>query len=220
MERLIETVVRRDRLAVSVALVGIAGVAWFYLIFETERFAATGICHCAAMAIGGPNLVPWAPQTLLPLFLMWIEMMVAMMLPAVAPLVLLFSKVARSRAERGQPYGLLFVGAGLFQFSPLKNFCLNHCRSPLTFLLTEWRNGPTGAFLMGWRHGLFCTACCWLLMLLLFAVGIMNLLWIALLAIFALSERVAPKRWCLAPVSGLVLVAFGTWMLCSPPIAA
>jgi predicted metal-binding membrane protein len=82
MERLIETVVRRDRLAVSVALVGIAGVAWFYLIFETERFAATGICHCAAMAIGGPNLAPWAPQTLLPLFLMWIEMMVAMMLPA------------------------------------------------------------------------------------------------------------------------------------------
>jgi predicted metal-binding membrane protein len=266
MERLIETVVRRARLAVSVALVGIAGVAWFYLIFETERFAATGICHCAAMAIGGPNLAPWAPQTLLPLFLMWIEMMVAMMLPAVAPLVLLFSKLARSRAERGQPYvptalfisgyfavwsvfsmgaaiaqwvlhgvallspqmtakstilcGLLFVGAGLFQFSPLKNFCLNHCRSPLTFLLTEWRNGPTGAFLMGWRHGLFCTACCWLLMLLLFAVGIMNLLWIALLAIFALSERVAPKRWCLAPVSGLALVAFGTWMLYSPPIAA
>jgi predicted metal-binding membrane protein len=56
------------------------------------------------MAIGGPNLAPWEPQTLLPLFLMWIEMMVAMMLPAVAPLVLLFSKVARSRAERGQPY--------------------------------------------------------------------------------------------------------------------
>jgi predicted metal-binding membrane protein len=266
MERLIETVVRRDRLAVSVALVGIAGVAWFYLIFETERFAATGICHCAAMAIGGPNLAPWAPQTLLPLFLMWIEMMVAMMLPAVAPLVLLFSKVARSRAERGQPYvptalfisgyfavwsvfslgaaiaqwvlhgiallspqmtakstilcGLLFVGAGLFQFSPLKNVCLNHCRSPLTFLLTEWRNGPTGAFLMGWSHGLFCTACCWLLMLLLFAMGVMNLLWIALLAIFALSERVAPKRWCLAQVSGLVLVAFGTWMLCSPPTTA
>jgi predicted metal-binding membrane protein len=197
---------------------------------------------------------------------MWIEMMVAMMLPAVAPLVLLFSKVARSRAERGQPYvptalfisgyfavwsvfslgaaiaqwvlhgiallspqmtakstilcGLLFVGAGLFQFSPLKNVCLNHCRSPLTFLLTEWRNGPTGAFLMGWSHGLFCTACCWLLMLLLFAMGVMNLLWIALLAIFALSERVAPKRWCLAQVSGLVLVAFGTWMLCSPPTTA
>jgi len=111
MERLIETVVRRDRLAVSVALAGIGGVAWFYLIFETERFAATGICHCASMAIGGPNLEAWAPQTLLPLFLMWVEMMVAMMLPAVAPLVLLFSKVARSRAERGQPHAptILFV---------------------------------------------------------------------------------------------------------------
>src|SRR6266446_7106263 len=92
----------RDRLAVGVALAGIGGVAWFYLIFETERFAATGICHCASTAIGGPNLEAWAPQTLLPLLLMWVEMMVAMMLPAVAPLVLLFSKVARSRAERGQ----------------------------------------------------------------------------------------------------------------------
>jgi predicted metal-binding membrane protein len=264
MEKVIETVVQRDRLTVSVALAGIAGVAWFYLIFETERFATTGICHCAAMAISGPNLAAWAPQTLVPLFLMWAEMMVAMMLPAVAPLVLLFSKVARSRADRGEPYvptvffisgyfvvwsvfslgaaiaqwilhgatllspqmatkssilcGLLFVGAGMFQFSPLKNVCLNHCRSPLTFLMTEWRNGRTGAFLMGWKHGLFCTACCWLLMLLLFAVGVMNLLWIALLALFALSERVAPRRWCLAQLSGLVLVAFGTWLLCSPPV--
>jgi predicted metal-binding membrane protein len=116
--------------------------------------------------------------------------------------------------------GLLFMSAGLFQFSPLKNVCLNHCRSPLTFLMTEWRNGPTGAFRMGWRHGLFCTACCWLLMLLLFAVGVMNLLWIALLAIFALSERVVPKRWCLAQVSGLVLVVLGTLILLySPPTA-
>jgi predicted metal-binding membrane protein len=238
-------------------------VAWFYLISETEKFAATGICDCAAMAIGGPNLGAWAPQTLVPLTLMWMEMMVAMMLPAVAPLVLLFSKVARSRAQRGQPYvptaffvsgyfavwsvfslgaavaqwvlhgtallspemaakssilcGLLFVSAGLFQLSPLKNFCLNHCRTPLTFLMTEWRDGPTGAFIMGWRHGLFCTACCWLLMLLLFAVGVMNLLWIALVAIFALFERVTPRRWCLAQVSGLVLVALGTWILFRPP---
>jgi predicted metal-binding membrane protein len=265
MERLIETLVRRDRLAVSVALAGIGGVAWFYLIYETERFAATGICHCAAMAIGGPNLEAWAPQTLLPLSLMWIEMMLAMMLPAVAPLVLLFSKVARSRTERGEPFiptiffvsgyfavwsvfsfgaaiaqwtlhgvallspqmaakssilcGLLFVSAGLFQFLPLKNLCLSHCRSPLAFLLTEWRDGPSGAFRMGWRHGLFCTACCWLLMLLLFAVGIMNLLWIALLAIFALSERITPRHWRLAQVSGVVLAALGVWMLFgSPPI--
>src|SRR5260370_17460855 len=115
--------------------------------------------------------------------------------------------------------GLAFVGAGLFQCSPLKNVCLNHCRSPLTFLLTEWRDGPTGAFLMGWSHGLFCTACCWLLMLLLFTVGVMNLLWIALLAIFALSERVAPKRWCLAQVSGLVLFTFRPCILFLPPPA-
>src|SRR5260370_30562695 len=92
MERLIETVVRRDRLAVSVALVGIAGVAWFYLIFETERFAATGICHCAAMAIGGPHLTPWAPPTLLPLFLILILDKVAIMLPRLPPPLFPFSE--------------------------------------------------------------------------------------------------------------------------------
>src|SRR5260221_14593811 len=96
MERLIETLVQRDRLAVSVALAGIGGVAWFYLIFETERFAATGICHCASMAIGGPNLEAWGPQNLLPLFLIWVGMMVGMMLPAVAALVLLFFEISRS----------------------------------------------------------------------------------------------------------------------------
>ena len=261
MEKIIQSTAQRDRLVVSVALAGVAGVAWFYLAHEAERFAATGVCQCAAMMLGGPDVAPWSPQTLLPLFLMWAEMMVAMMLPAVTPLVLLFSKVARSRAERGQPYvstaffvsgyfavwtmfslgaavaqwilhgvallssqmtanssilgGITLIAAGAFQFSPLKSVCLTHCRSPLTFLMTDWRSGRVGAFLMGWKHGLFCTTCCWLLMLLLFVVGVMNLLWIALLAIFALSERIAPKTWHLAQISGVVLICSGAWLLCS-----
>ncbi|HXM01072.1 MAG TPA: DUF2182 domain-containing protein [Chthoniobacterales bacterium] len=258
LEKTIQAVAQRDRLLVGFALAGIAAAAWLYLAHEAERFAATGVCQCAAVMIGGPDLAPWSPQALLPLFLMWTEMMLAMMLPAVTPLVLLFSKVARSRAERGQPYvstaffvagyfavwtlfslvaalaqwmlhgltllspqmttntgivgGTMFMAAGVFQFTPLKKTCLTHCRSPLAFLMTEWRDGHAGAFLMGWKHGLFCTVCCWLLMLLLFAVGVMNLLWIAVLAIFALSERIAPKRWHLSQLSGLVLLCFGAWL--------
>ena len=111
--------------------------------------------------------------------------------------------------------GVIFVAAGVFQFSPLKTACLTHCRSPLAFLMTDWRNGRAGAFLMGWKHGLFCTVCCWLLMLLLFVVGVMNLFWIALLAIFALTERIAPKTWRVSQVSGLVLVCFGAWLVFS-----
>jgi predicted metal-binding membrane protein len=180
----------------------------------------------------------------------------------VTPLVLLFSRIARTRAERGQPYvstafflsgyfavwtafslgaavaqwilhgatllspqmttnsslvsGAFLLAAGAFQFSPLKSTCLAHCRSPLTFLMTDWRKGRAGAFFMGWKHGWFCTACCWLLMVLLFVVGVMNLLWIALLALFALSERIAPKSWRLSQITGLVLLCAGTWLLASP----
>jgi predicted metal-binding membrane protein len=261
MEKTIQAVAQRDRLLVGFALAGIAAVAWVYLAHEAERFAVTGVCQCAAMMMSGPDLAPWSPQALLPLFLMWTEMMLAMMLPAVTPLVLLFSKVARSRAERSQPYvstaffvagyfavwtifslaaavaqwilhgaallspqmtansamvgGAIFIAAGAFQLSPLKKACLAHCRSPLSFLMTDWREGRAGAFLMGWKHGLFCTVCCWLLMLLLFAVGVMNVLWIAVLAIFALTERIAPKTWRLSQVSGLALLCFGAWLVFS-----
>ena len=66
---------------------------------------------------------------------------------------------------------------------------------------------------MGWKHGLFCTVCCWLLMLLLFAVGVMNLVWITVLAVFALSERIAPKTWHLSQISGVALLGFGGWLI-------
>ena len=68
---------------------------------------------------------------------------------------------------------------------------------------------------MGCKHGLFCTLCCWLLMLLLFAVGVMNLLWITVLAVFALSERIAPKTWHLSQISGFALLCFGAWLVFS-----
>src|ERR1700747_60434 len=115
LEKTIQVVAQRDRWVVGFALAGIAAAAWLYLAHESERFAVTGVCQCAAVMIGGPDFAPWVPQALVPLFLMWTEMMVAMMLPAVTPLVLLFSKVARSRAERGQAYvPTAFFIAGYF----------------------------------------------------------------------------------------------------------
>src|ERR1700740_2940505 len=112
LEKTIQVVAQRDRLVAGLALAGIAAAAWLYLAHEAERFAATGVCQCAAVMIGGADLAPRSAPTLVPLFLMWTEMMVAMMLPAVTPLVLLFSKVARSRRERGHPYvsTAFFVG--------------------------------------------------------------------------------------------------------------
>ena len=88
--------------------------------------------------------------------------------------------------------GATLTAAGLFQLTPLKHTCLKHCRSPLGFLVTDWRDGAWGAFLMGLQHGSYCLGCCWLLMTLLFVAGVMNLVWLAVITIFVLLEKVAP----------------------------
>ena len=103
----------------------------------------------------------------------------------------------------------LLVAAGVYQFTPLKHACLAKCRSPLGFLLTEWRDSLSGAFVMGVRHGAFCAGCCWLLMLLLFVFGVMNLLWIAVLTALVLLEKVLPRARWLAQGTGVALLAWG-----------
>lgn len=106
----------------------------------------------------------------------------------------------------------LLVGAGLFQFAPLKDVCLDKCRSPIGFIMTEWRDGARGALVMGLRHGAFCTGCCWALMALLFVGGVMNLLWVAVLALFVLIEKVLPAGGRLGKAGGALLVAWGAWI--------
>lgn len=104
--------------------------------------------------------------------------------------------------------GLLTL-AGVYQWLPVKEVCLRHCRSPLDYFLLNWRPGPGGAFQMGWHHGLYCVGCCWALMLLLFVNGVMNLLWVAMLAGFVLIEKGFPLgRWW-SRVAGSLLVAWG-----------
>jgi predicted metal-binding membrane protein len=105
--------------------------------------------------------------------------------------------------------GALLVAAGLFQWTPLKSICLAHCRSPLSFLMTEWREGARGAFIMGVRHGGYCVGCCWVLMGLLFVAGVMNLLWVAAIAIFVLIEKVVPRGEQASRVAGVVLIVAG-----------
>src|SRR6516165_10148435 len=107
---------------------------------------------------------------------------------------------------------LLLITAGVYQFTPLKQACLRHCRSPLQFLLTCWQDGSAGAFLMGLRHGAYCLGCCWLLMMLLFAVGVMNLGWIAVLSVLVLAEKIIPKGFWLAKAAGFLLMVWGGWL--------
>ena len=105
--------------------------------------------------------------------------------------------------------GGLLIAAGLFQLSPLKYVCLKHCRSPMSFLVHDWREGAWGAFNMGLRHGAFCLGCCWILMGLLFVLGIMNLLWIAALAAFVLLEKAAPGGQYIGMAAGILLIVWG-----------
>jgi predicted metal-binding membrane protein len=109
--------------------------------------------------------------------------------------------------------GGFLIAAGLYQFTPLKFACLNKCRSPLAFLMSEWRDGKLGAFVMGVRHGTYCVGCCWALMALLFVLGVMNLAWIALLAAFVLVEKLSSGGAWLSRASGLLLLGWGAWMV-------
>jgi predicted metal-binding membrane protein len=109
--------------------------------------------------------------------------------------------------------GMLLMIAGLYQWTPLKQSCLKRCRSPLEFILTSWREGTQGALLMGVRHGGYCVGCCWMLMLLLFVGGIMNVAWIAGLALFVLLEKLAPAGHWAGKAAGLILVGWGAAVL-------
>lgn len=103
----------------------------------------------------------------------------------------------------------LLLVAGVYQWLPAKDACLEKCRDPLQFFLFRWRPGAAGAFRMGVEHGAFCTGCCWALMLLLFMAGVMNLLWVALIAGFVLVEKLLPAgRWT-GRLAGLAMLAAG-----------
>ncbi len=103
----------------------------------------------------------------------------------------------------------VLIAAGLYQWSPWKDVCLRSCRSPLAFLLNRWRPGSVGAVRMGIEHGGYCIGCCWLLMTLLFVVGVMNVAWIVALTLYVLAEKLAPASRWLARASGAALVGWG-----------
>lgn len=230
-------------------------LAWLYLLYVDAGMSG----GMAAMAAFMPMTSAWSAADTLSMFLMWAVMMVAMMLPSVAPMVLLYARTVRHRASIGRPGGSvgLFVSgyliawiafsvlatfanwvlhsaglltssmgrstaeaggavlilAGLYQWTPLKDACLSHCRSPVGFLADHWRDGSTGAAAMGIHHGVYCVGCCWLLMALLFVLGVMNLVWIVVLAAFVLLEKVVARGELLSRVAGAVLIAWGGWLI-------
>ena len=259
----LDSILRRDRFILLAGLTGITVVSWGYMVHEARAMELTGVCQCLGMRMSGPDTNAWSAATLLPLFLMWSEMMVAMMVPTVAPMILTFATVNRRRREQERPFvptaiflagyiavwtlfsaviavvqwvlhgvallspmmesrsvwlaGGLLLAAGAFQFTPSKQACLRHCRSPLDFIMDGWREGRAGAFSMGFRHGAYCTGCCWALMALLFVLGVMNVLWIAAITALVLIEKAIPRGEWIGRYAGAGLMLWGIWLLAKAP---
>ena len=143
-------------------------------------------------------LLVWSGFSLAATMLQWLLQITGLLTTMMQSASLYFSAV-------------LFLAAGLYQFSPLKERCLAYCRSPDGFILSEWRDGALGAVVMGMRHGLFCLGCCGALMVLLFAVAVMDLRWVAALTVLVTAEKLlpGPRFWRVAIGVGLLLVALG-----------
>jgi predicted metal-binding membrane protein len=109
--------------------------------------------------------------------------------------------------------GAILLSAGVFQFTPLKQACLRHCRSPLAFFMSSWRYGSLGALSMGVRHGIYCVGCCWALMAVMFVGGVMNPLWLTGLALFVLAEKLMPSGARFGQVGGIALIAAGAYLI-------
>lgn len=110
--------------------------------------------------------------------------------------------------------GGILVLAGLYQWTPLKDACLTECRSPLSFLMSSWKDGHFGAFKLGVHHGLYCIGCCWALMAILFAVGVMNMLWVLAITVFVIIEKIGSTSSKLSRgFTGLMMIVWGSYWL-------
>lgn len=241
--------VARQRNAILVTLLGLAGAGWIVFLNQAREPMGMG----RAM---GPDLTMGRSW---PLFLaMWVAMMVAMMFPAAAPMVLMYGRMRRSDPPSvalftgayivlwfafgvlayllsamvesaasgsewvamnwGRAGGILLVVAGVYQFTPLKDVCLRQCRSPLSFVMTRWRDGRGGAVRMGLTHGLYCMGCCWLLFLILIPLGVMNVAAMIAVAGIVFAEKVIPRGRSIGLVASAVLIVYGVAVAAHPSL--
>lgn len=114
--------------------------------------------------------------------------------------------------------GVLLVLAGLYQLTPLKDVCLRHCRTPMSFVMTHWRNGRAGAIRMGLVHGLYCMGCCWLFFLVLVPIGVMNIAAMVAVALVVFVEKVMPWGRSFGRVAAAGLIAYGAFVVLRPEL--
>jgi predicted metal-binding membrane protein len=171
-----------------------AMILLYAALMRKQRQAEAPYVSTAVFAAG--YLTVWGAFSLTAVVLQWVLGGVALLSP----------EMVTTSVAIG---ALLLVGAGIWQLTPLKQACLRNCRSPMHFLVTHWRRGEVGAWRMGIEHGAYCLGCCWALMLLLFYGGVMNVYWIAGLAVLVLIEKTAPAGHWLSKLAGIGLIGWG-----------
>jgi len=251
-----EAVLRRDRMVVSLGLAAIILVAAYFTVDmarDHNSFATAVLDHHHGMQMAVETDGFWH------LFFMWTVMQIAMMSPTAVPMVLMHTKVQRTRTAVSAPFlhttifflgylivwtafsaaiagvqvylqstsllspqmafaspwlaGAILIAAGAFQFSKLKEVCLNGCRAPVQYFMTEWREGYGGSLMMGLKHGIHCVGCCWVLMALLFVAGVMNLLWMAFITVFVLLEKIPANGKTFGRVGGVAMIVWGVVLM-------
>lgn len=166
----------------------------------TRKRQEAGAPYVPTGIFGAGYLAVWAGFSLLAVSLQWTLDGVALLSPLMVTTSLALG-------------ALLLIGAGAWQFTPLKQTCLRNCRSPAEFLTRHWRDAHVGAFRMGIAHGAYCLGCCWMLMLLLFYGGVMNIYWIAGLATLVLIEKAIPVGQWVSSLVGAALIGWGSGLL-------
>ncbi len=165
------------------------------LLVVAKSAAARGESPRTAMLFGAGYFAVWTGLSALATLAQW----------ALHDAALLSSSMAVSPRAAG----IALVLAGLYQMTPEKRACLQHCRNPIDFLMTAWRPGSAGSFRMGADHGLYCLGCCWALMVVLFAVGLMNLVWVAAISAVVLIEKTAWGGIVFSRITGVLLILVG-----------
>lgn len=180
---------------VAMMLPSAAPMVLLFATIERRRRAASPFPATASFAAA--YLVVWTGFSLIATLLQWQLDRLAQLTPMLATVNIVLAAA-------------VLVAAGVYQFTPLKQACLRGCRSPIEFISAHWSRGPFG---MGLLHGLYCLGCCWMLMLLLFVGGVMNLLWVAAIAAFVLVEKIIPQGKWVSYAAGLIMIGTGAWLL-------
>jgi predicted metal-binding membrane protein len=183
----------------AVMMVGMmTGSAAPVMLLFAAMHAGRGVQRAprVVFAFGAGYLLVWTAFSAVAALAQWALHQAAMLSPAMT-------------TSNARLSGAILIAAGLYQLTPFKGACLTHCRSPLGFLMSHWRDGTAGAWRMGIEHGTSCLGCCWALMGVLFVVGVMNLMWVAALTIFVLVEKIGPAGAFVARAAGVAMVAVG-----------